>query len=96
MADYTKAEVRPYEYIVQRPVAQSSYAEWYSKRFFLSHNFLASLHQRIAEIQRVGKDIVRIALTLILEQNMLQQVQENPSINARKLAHSGKISCSSI
>ena len=60
-------------------------------RRIVSHNFFASLYQRLAEtslFQRSGRERERIARTPVIEQIVLQQVHETESTSTRNLAHS--------
>ena len=69
----------------------------YPTKCFLSHNFFASLHQKIAEIGSFqSRARVRIARTPAIEQNVLLQVQETPSTNTRSQAHAVRVSRFSV
>ena len=101
MAEYTKAELANM-YLAYEATDCSGPAlvrEAICDKAYPSHNFFASLHQRLAEtisFQRAGKERVRIARTSAIEQNMLQQVQKTPSMSMRSLLHAVKVFSSII
>ena len=100
MADYTNTELADMHLVYEvadysGTAAQLLYKERYLTRHIVSHNFFVSLHQRLAEtnsFQRAG----RIVWTLATEQNVLQQVQETPSMSKQSLEHAARVSSFSI
>ncbi|GBN01663.1 hypothetical protein AVEN_161733-1 [Araneus ventricosus] len=77
------------------PAAQRLYAERYPMRRTPGHNFFARLHRRLAEtgsFPRSAMNRERSARTPDIEENVLHQVQETPSLSTRSVAYaSGSI-----
>ncbi|GBO29596.1 hypothetical protein AVEN_4754-1 [Araneus ventricosus] len=78
------------------PAAQRLYAERYPMRRTPSHNFFARMHRKQGSFQRSAMNRERSARTLDIEENVLHQVQEIPSLSMRRVAQAFGVSRSSV